>query len=42
MTMPLALFDLSTRAALETNAITAQDLNRNDSRIFFEAPLRRR
>jgi hypothetical protein len=31
MTMPLALFDLSMRAAPETNAITAQHLNRNDS-----------
>jgi len=30
MTTPLALFDLSMRAAPETNAITAQHLNRND------------
>ena len=31
MTMPLVLFDLSMRAAPETNAITARNLNRIDS-----------
>jgi hypothetical protein len=38
MTTPLALFDLSMRAASETNANSAQHLNRNDSPrsdIFF-------